>query len=108
MDPLSFDDFKRMQLVVGKVTSVEEHPNADKLYVIQADLGSETRQIVAGLRPYYEPEQLTGKLVVLIANLAPVTLRGVDSNGMLLAAQDGDRVVFLTPEVDVSPGSVVR
>ena len=104
---ITFDEFKKMELLVGRVTSVENHTNADKLYVIQIDLGTETRQVVAGLRPYYEPEQLVGKNVVVVANLDPAELRGVTSNGMILAAQDGDKVIILQPESDVSPGSRV-
>ena len=106
-DNVTFDEFKRTELVIGRIASVENHPNADKLYVMQIDLGDETRQIVAGLRPYYEADQLVGKSVVVAANLQPVKLRGVDSNGMLLAAQDGDSVIILKPETDVSPGSRV-
>lgn len=108
MDPLAFDDFKKMQLLIGKIVSVELHPGADKLYVVQVDLGAETRQVVAGIRPFYTPEQLLGKCVVVVANLAPVNIRSVDSNGMILAAQDGGRVVILSPEVEVAPGSTVR
>ena len=108
MDTLSFEDFKKMQLVVGRVVSVENHPDADKLFIVQVDLGSETRQLVAGLRPWYPADRLMGRSVVIVANLAPVKIRGVDSNGMLLAAQDGENVVILTTEVPVSPGSIVR
>ena len=104
---ITYDDFKAVELVIGKITSVENHPDADKLYVLQVDLGTETRQMVAGLRPYYEPEQLAGKTVLVVANLQPANLRGVESNGMLLAAQDGDKVVILTSDDTVSPGSKV-
>ena len=104
---ITFDEFKKMELVVGKILSVESHPDADKLYVMQVDLGTETRQIVAGLKPYYEADQLAGKLAVIVANLAPARLRGKDSNGMLLAAQDGSNVIILSPERPVSPGSRV-
>ena len=106
-DNVTFDEFKRIDLVIGRIVSVENHPNADKLYVMQVDLGSETRQVIAGLRPYYETDQLVGKSVVVVTNLQPAKLRGVDSNGMLLAAQDGDSVIILKPETDVSPGSHV-
>lgn len=105
---ITFDEFKKMELLVGRVTSVENHTNADKLYVVQVDLGTETRQVVAGLRPYYEPEQLVGKNVVVVANLEPAELRGVTSNGMILTAQDGDNVVVLASDTEVGPGSKVR
>ena len=99
---ISYQDFKKVELKVGKVLSVEDHPNADKLLVIRVDLGEETpRTLVAGLKPYYRPEQLEGRRVVVVANLEPAQLRGVASNGMLLAAQDGERV-YLESERSVS------
>jgi methionyl-tRNA synthetase len=104
---ISFDEFKRMELVVGTVSSVEPHPDADKLYVMKVNLGGEERQLVAGLRPYYEPEELNGKHIVVVANLAPARLRGVESQGMLLAAQDGEKVIVISPERPVAPGSRV-
>ena len=106
---LTFDEFKKMQLVIGKVKSVENHPDADKLYLVQVDLGTEIRQVVAGLRPYYTPDQLVGKSVVIVANLATAKIRGVDSNGMLLAASDENgRAILLQPDADVPAGSKVR
>ena len=104
---MSFDEFKRLDLRVGTVTSAEPHPNADKLVVMKVDLGDEERQLVAGLRPQYEPEQLNGKHVVVVANLQPATLRGVESRGMLLAAQSGGEVVVVSPERPVPPGAKV-
>jgi len=104
---VSFDEFKRLDLRVGTVTSAEPHPNADKLVVMKVDLGDEERQLVAGLRPQYEPEQLNGKHVVVVANLQPATLRGVESRGMLLAAQSGGEVVVVSPERPVPPGAKV-
>jgi len=105
---LTFDEFKRMDLRIAKVLSVEDHSNADKLYVIKADIGNgEVRQIVAGIRPFYAKEALVGKSVVMICNLQPAKLRGVESQGMLLAAHGGDAIVVLAPEKDVPPGSKV-
>jgi methionyl-tRNA synthetase len=108
-DQISIQDFGRADLRIGKVTDVRDHPGADKLYLIDCDLGPElgTRQLVAGLKPYMPPEQLKGKLVVVVANLEPATLRGERSEGMLLAAQDGDKVVCLTTAEPVSPGSKI-
>ncbi len=107
-DTVSFAEFKKMELVIGTVTSVEDHPNADKLYVLKVDLGeSEDRTLVAGLKPYYEPDALTGKQLVVVANLEPAALRGVESRGMLLAAQEGDKVVVVSPEQPLAPGSKV-
>jgi len=107
---ISFNEFKRMQLVVGTITSVEPHPNADKLYVLKVDIGGEERQLVAGLKPYYEPDQLNGKQLVIVANLEPANLRGVESQGMLLAAQHDDapgEVIIVSPERPMKPGAKV-
>jgi len=109
-ETLSINDFSRLDLRVGRITEVADHPNADKLYVMQCDLGPDlgTRQLVAGLKPYMPPEALKDKLVVVVANLEPATLRGQRSEGMLLAAQDGPKVVILTTAEPVAPGSKVR
>jgi methionine--tRNA ligase beta chain len=105
---ISYQDFRTVELKVGKVLSVADHPNADKLLVVRVDLGEEApRTIVAGLKGHYTPEQLEGRQVVVVANLQPAQLRGVASNGMLLAAQDGQKVVVLTLEAEVAPGSAV-
>jgi len=109
-DTLSIQDFSRLDLRVGRITDVADHPNADKLYVMQCDLGPDlgTKQLVAGLKPYITPDALKGKLVVVVANLEPATLRGQRSDGMLLAAQDGPKVVILTTAEPVAPGSNIR
>lgn len=104
---VSFNDFKRIDLRTAKVLAVEPHPAADKLFVLRIDVGGEQKQIVAGLKGHYAPEQLLGKTIVVVNNLQPAMLRGVESQGMLLAAQDGDRVVCLTTDAEVSPGSQV-
>ena len=109
---IDFKAWQALDLRVARVLSAEPHPGADKLIVMQVDLGGETRQIVAGLREYYEPSQLAGRQIVVLANLAPATLRGVESQGMLLAASeedgDGARIVsVLTCDRDVAPGSKV-
>lgn len=105
---LSFESFKEMDLRVAKIAEAKDHPNADKLYVLQVEIGEETKQIVAGLREYYQKEDLIGRKVVVINNLEPVTLRGEESNGMLLAANDGTAPVILIPEKDVSSGAQIR
>ncbi|MEC9374461.1 MAG: methionine--tRNA ligase subunit beta [Planctomycetota bacterium] len=113
---INFEDFARVDLRVARITHAEPHPNADKLLKIQVDDGSgEPRQICAGIRAYYKPEDLVGKSIVIVANLAPRTLRGEESRGMLLAASDapkdgseGERnVIVVTPMADIAPGSVV-
>ncbi|MCC6739514.1 MAG: methionine--tRNA ligase subunit beta, partial [Planctomycetia bacterium] len=94
----TIDDFKKLELRVGKVLTVNNHPKADRLYVLEVDLGTEKRQIVAGIKPFYKPEELVGQNVVVIANLAPAVLRGVESQGMILAATTADSVAVLTPD----------
>jgi methionine--tRNA ligase beta chain len=110
-EPVSIQDFGKLDLRVGQVTAVEFHPNADKLLVLKVDLGPlGERQLVAGLKGYYEADDLVGRKIIVIVNLEPATLRGVESQGMLLAAagDDASQVVFLTPEKDIAPGSRVR
>ena len=109
-DYIDFEDFMKVQLRTGRIISVEDHPNADKLYVIKIDEGNDsTRTLCAGLKGHYEPAELEGMDIVFVANLAPRKLRGILSEGMLLAADDEDgNVRVLTPESDVAPGSVIR
>lgn len=106
---LDFNDFMKVELKVGKITSVEEHPNADKLYVINLDDGDNGRVICAGIKQYYSVEQLTGMQVVFVSNLQPRPLRGVNSEGMMLAADDGNgQVKLITIDGQISTGSTVR
>ncbi len=105
---LSIDDFMKVDLRVAKVVEVERVPGADKLLKLRVDLGSETRQIVAGIAKAYEPEALVGKTIVVVANLKPARLRGVESQGMLLAADLGGRPIVATFEEEVVPGTRVR
>lgn len=105
---VTIEDFKKCELIVVQIKEVKEHPNADRLYVLKVDTGKEERQIVAGIRRAYTPEQLIGRRVVLLANLEPAVIRGEASNGMLLAASDETTVAFLTPEKDVALGSLVK
>ena len=106
---IGIQDFQNVELKVGTVLSVEDHPNANKLMVIRVDLGEEKpRTLVAGLKEYYAYDELKGKQIVVVANLEPALLRGVKSEGMLLAAQEGDKVVVLTLDKPIAPGSPVR
>jgi methionyl-tRNA synthetase len=107
---LNFETFMEVDLRVGKITSVEDHPNADKLYVVKLDDGTEEgRTICAGLKNYYSIDEMTGKSVVFVSNLKPRALRGVTSEGMMLAADDGnDNVKLITIDGDIKTGSQVR
>ena len=95
---INYDDFAKVELRVAKVLEARPHPNADKLLLLQVDVGGEQKQIVAGIRLHYTPEQLVGKRIVIVNNLAPAMLRGETSNGMLLAATSGEKVIVLTPD----------
>ena len=104
---ISSDDFRKIELKIATVKSAELHPNADKLMVLQIDLGAEQRQICAGIRNHYTPEELVGKQVVVVANLETAKLRGLESQGMLLAVSDEGRIIILTPEKSVLAGAKV-
>lgn len=105
---IAFDDFSKLELKIGIVIEAEDHPNADKLLVLKVDLGEEQpRQLVAGIRNNYSADELKGKQIVVLANLEPRMLRGVESQGMLLAARGKEKVVLLSPEKEVEPGSTI-
>ena len=90
-ETITFDDFTKLDLRVAKVLEACEHPNADRLLILKIDLGTEQRQLVAGLKGYYQPEDLVGRLIVVVKNLAPRKMRGEESQGMLLAGIGTDR-----------------
>lgn len=111
-DQITFDDFAKLDLRAATVVEAEPHPNADRLLKLQIDVGGERRQICAGIKAFYEPADLVGRQIVVVANLAPRQIRGEPSNGMLLAASvaEGDQVsdvVLLAPDKPVPPGSRV-
>jgi methionine--tRNA ligase beta chain len=108
MGMIGIDQFRAIELRVGTVRAAEAHPNADRLLVLRVDVGGEERQVVAGIRAHYEPASLVGRQVIVVANLEAAKLRGVESQGMVLAAADGDRVVLLRPDDPVTAGAVVR
>ena len=107
---IEYDDFAKLNLRVATVLECVPHPNADKLLVLQIDLGTERRQICAGLRQHTTPEELIGKQIIVVANLAARQMRGQISNGMLLAATDAatGKVIIVTPADTVAPGSKVN
>jgi methionyl-tRNA synthetase len=109
VDMVKITDFQKFNIRIGKVIKVEDHPDAEKLYVMQVDFGNDQRQIVAGLKQVYEKDQILNKKIVVIVNLEPAKLRGVDSNGMLLAADDGKGTVsLLVPDTDRDIGLGAR
>jgi methionyl-tRNA synthetase len=110
MEKISIKEWEKIDLRVGKVTAVKDHPNADKLYILLVDLGEGEHdvQIVAGIKQWYKKEELLGKNICIIKNLESVTLRGVESNGMLLAAEFKDKVVLISPEKDIETGARIH
>ncbi|MCX5709451.1 MAG: methionine--tRNA ligase subunit beta [Candidatus Omnitrophica bacterium] len=104
----TIEDFRKLELKVAQIKEVNDHPNADRLYVITLDVGDKTKQVVAGIKANYLKEDLVGKLVVLVDNLDPAVLRGVESQGMILAASDEEGIVIVSPEKPKKLGSVVK
>ena len=107
-DKIAIDHFAQVELRSAKILEARPHPNADKLLLLQVDVGTEQKQIVAGIRNHYTPEELVGRSIIVVNNLQTAMLRGEESNGMLLAASDGDRVVLLQPEKDIPPGCQIK
>ena len=105
---ISYGDYSKLELRVATVLSAREHPNADKLLLLQIDVGEVQKQIVAGIRGHYRPEELVGRQIVVVNNLKEVVLRGEESNGMLLAASDGDDIVLLKPDRECQPGAPIK
>jgi len=104
---IPFDEFAKLDIRTGKIISVDDHPKADKLYVMKIDVGEE-RTIVAGIKSYYTKEELVGKKIVAICNLEPATIRGVKSEAMLLAADDGKLVSLLEADKEMKTGAKIR
>jgi methionine--tRNA ligase beta chain len=106
---ISIEQFGQVELRVATVLRAEPHPNADKLLALHVDLGTHQRQVIAGIRGHYKPEELVGSQVVIVSNLARRAMRGAVSEGMLLAACTPDRsqVVVIRPERPVPPGTLV-
>lgn len=105
---ITIEDFDKLDMRVGEITSVQKHPNADKLLVIKLKVGEEERQIVSGISKYYEEEYLVGKQVVVVYNLRPVELRGIESQGMILAAEKGKKLTLVSTLEDIKNGAKVR
>src|SRR5690554_50954 len=108
-EPITIDDFAKLELRVVTVEKAEPHPNADKLLVLTVSMGGETRTVVSGIKAHYAPDELVGRKLVLVTNLQPVKLRGVESQGMILAAEDASgQLSLVTLDKDLDAGSEVR
>lgn len=108
MEAISYDDFSKLDIRVGKVISTEPIPGKSKIIKGTIDLGEEQRCVIIGGAQYYQPEELVGKTVIVIANLEPKTLAGVESHGMLLAADVNDKPFWLTVAEDVPLGTKIK
>ncbi|SFQ48171.1 methionyl-tRNA synthetase [Lachnospiraceae bacterium XBB1006] len=105
---VTYDDFDKLQFRIGKVLSCEEVPKSKKLLLFQVQIGNETRQILSGIKKYYKPEEMVGKNVMVLTNLAPRMIAGLESQGMILSAEDDeDNVFVMTPDKDIKPGAEV-
>lgn len=105
---ITIDDFDKLDLRVAKVVEAKKHPDADKLLVLQLEVGSEKRQVVSGIAKYYSPEELVGKDVILVYNLKPIKLRGIESHGMVLAASKGKKLTLATIMDEIASGAKVK
>ena len=105
---ITIDDFKKIELRVAKVLEAERVEGSDKLIKMQLSLGEEKRQVIGGIGKTYEPEQLIGREIIIVANLEPRNLMGLESQGMLLAASDENGIALLAPDKEVTPGSKIN
>ena len=105
---IPLNEFKKLDIRVGRIIDVSNHPKADKLLVLKIDIGNEVRTIVAGIKNYYERKELMDKKVIIITNLEQKELRGIKSEGMILAAVKDNKVVLIEPEKDIEVGAVIQ
>lgn len=108
MENISFDDFKKIDIRIGKILTVERIEGSDKLLKLQVDFDQEKRQIIAGIAQFYAPEALVGKECPFAYNLAPRVLKGLESQGMILCPSDDGSPILLHPDKEIKPGSVVK
>lgn len=104
---IALEDFKKIELQIGEIVSAIPHPQADKLLVLRVRIGQTERTLVAGIRPYYQESELVGKKIVVVMNLAPAQIRGVTSEGMLLAASQANSLALLVPDREIPTGANV-
>ncbi|HOI60190.1 MAG TPA: methionine--tRNA ligase subunit beta [Candidatus Pacearchaeota archaeon] len=107
MDNISFEDFKKLDLRIAKILSVEAVEGATRLLKLEVDLGEEKRIVVSGVAEYYTENNLIGKEVIIISNLEPKIIFGIKSHGMILFAKQGDMPIILKPEEEVTPGAII-
>jgi methionyl-tRNA synthetase len=107
-DEITYEDFSKMDLRIAKILTAEKVPKTDKLVKLELDTGIDKRTVISGIAQHFKTEELPGKQVTILANLAPRKLRGIESHGMVLLAEDSSgKLIFVTPDEDTSEGSVV-
>ena len=105
---ITFDDFKKLDIRIGKIVSVEKVKGTDKLLKLEIDFSKEKKQLVAGIAEFFDPDQLVGKEIPVLLNLEPRSIRGIESQGMILAIDVDGKPVLLHPDKEVPPGSIIR
>jgi len=105
---ITFDDFKKLDIRIGKILAAEKVEGTEKLLKLEIDFGFEKRELVAGIAVFYQPEQVIGKEIPVLMNLEPKTIRGIVSQGMILAADVEGKPVLMHPGKEVPPGSIIR
>lgn len=105
---ITYEDFKKLDIKIGEIISAEKVENSDKLIKLKIDIGSEKRQVVAGIAASYSPKELIGKQILVIVNLEPRKLMGIESQGMILAADLDDKPILLYPDKKVTNGSSIK
>lgn len=105
---VTFDDFKKLEIRIGKIISSEKVEGADKLLKLEVDFGEIQSQLIAGIAQYYKPEELVNKEIPVLVNLEPRRIKGIESQGMLLAVVEGKKPILLHPDREVLPGSMIK
>jgi methionine--tRNA ligase beta chain len=108
MEQINFEDFKKLEIKIGKILSAEKVEGSDKLLKLEVDFGETKRQIVAGIAKFYEPENLIGKECTFAYNLETKTLKGIESQGMILCPSNENGPVLLHPDKEVAPGNIIK
>ncbi len=108
MELIDIADFKKLELVAGKIIDVQDINTNKPMYILKVDIGIEVRNIIAGIKDYYQKQDLINKNVIIIANLKPKTIMGIESKGMLLIGDDGTNISLITPEKELKPGAKIE
>ena len=108
MENITLEDFQKLDLRTAKVKEAHMHPNSRKMIVLKLDLGDEEKQVLAGVKQWYSEDELVGKIVILVANLEPKVIGGIESQGLILAAEAPDKPLFLTVDEDCPLNTKIR